>query len=402
MCPIRRLLMVVLLVVGLVAVAWPVAAAPPDAPAGRARQLERAARDLAVRLRAVPVRDGDFADPGRYCPADRLAVSWAPPAGAFRFGAYIPPLGPTPGPATTSVNGVVTCRGATYAYMGFEARWTTGGWRVVDVPALDEPAPPPAAGWPARPGAAAPLAAAALPPPGTGPLDDLAPYQPQTTCSPRPKPGVVGFQRIVLASFPATPSSGISRACSIGGRSEHKEGRAWDWAVTVGNPSHRAAARQVFTWLFRADPSGRRFAMARRLGVMYIIHNRRIWGSYRATEGWRPYVGANPTPTTSTSASAGPAPANGPAGGTAPRSPTAAPPETPRPDRSPSGFEAPVVLPACGPSSFVVMGSCRGQRLSDDRRPSPSPWTFGPVTSGRQADRRVVPELAGDRAPGHP
>ena len=334
MCPIRRLLMVVLLVVGLVAVAWPVAAAPPDAPAGRARQLERAARDLAVRLRAVPVRDGDFADPGRYCPADRLAVSWAPPAGAFRFGAYIPPLGPTPGPATTSVNGVVTCRGATYAYLGFEARWTTGGWRVVDVPALDEPAPPPAAGWPAR-------------------------------------PGVVGFQRIVLASFPATRSSGISRACSIGGRSEHKEGRAWDWAVTVGNPSHRAAARQVFTWLFRADPSGRRFAMARRLGVMYIIHNRRIWGSYRATEGWRPYVGANPTPTTSTSASAGPAPANGPAGGTAPRSPTAAPPETPRPDRSPSGFEAPVVLPACGPSSFVVMGSCRGQRLSDDRRPSP-------------------------------
>jgi hypothetical protein len=34
--------------------------------------------------------------------------------------------------------------------------------------------------------------------------------------------------------------------------------------------------------------------MARRLGVMYIIHNRRIWGSYRAGEGWRPYVGANP------------------------------------------------------------------------------------------------------------
>jgi hypothetical protein len=220
-CPIRRLLVVVPLVVGLVVVAWPVAAAPAEAPSGRAGQLERLARELAVRLRAVPVRDGDFADPGRYCPADRLAVSFTPPAGAFRFGAYIPPLGPAPGPATTGVNGVVTCRGATYAYMGFEARWTTGGWRVVDVPALDEPAP----------------------------------YQPQTTCSPRPKPGVVGFQRIVLASFPGTGSSGISRDCSIGGR---------------------------------------RFAMARRLGVMYIIHNRRIWGSYRATEGWRPYVGANP------------------------------------------------------------------------------------------------------------
>ena len=27
---------------------------------------------------------------------------------------------------------------------------------------------------------------------------------------------------------------------------------------------------------------------------MYIIHNRHIWGSYRAAEGWRRYVGANP------------------------------------------------------------------------------------------------------------
>ena len=27
---------------------------------------------------------------------------------------------------------------------------------------------------------------------------------------------------------------------------------------------------------------------------MYIIYNRRIWASYRAEEGWRSYVGANP------------------------------------------------------------------------------------------------------------
>ena len=46
--------------------------------------------------------------------------------------------------------------------------------------------------------------------------------------------------------------------------------------------------------LFRAEPTGRRWAMVRRLGVMYIIYNRRIWASYRAEEGWRPYVGANP------------------------------------------------------------------------------------------------------------
>jgi hypothetical protein len=220
-------------------------------------------------------------------------VSWRPPVGAFRFGGYIPPLGPAPGPATTRVNGVVVCRGAAYAYMGFEARWTAAGWRVVDVPALDEPAPAAASGGPARAGAALPRAAD-LPPPGTGPLDDLAPYQPQTRCSPYARAGVVGFQRIVLASYPGTGSSGITRACSVGGRSEHKEGRAWDWTVSVQDAYDRAAARKVFTWLLRPDAQGRRFAMARRLGVMYIIHNRRIWGSYRAAEGWRPYVGANP------------------------------------------------------------------------------------------------------------
>jgi hypothetical protein len=285
---------VTLLATALVLAAWPAAAAAPSASTGRAGQLARAAVDLAVRLRAIPVRDGDLSDPSRYCPRDRLAVSWTPPAGPFRFGAYIPPLGPAPGPATTSVNGVVTCRGETYAYMGFEARWTSRGWQVVDVPALDDAAHASPSTGLSGPGAAIPQAAAGLPGSGRGPLDDLAPYQPQTTCDPTPKPGVVGFQAIVLAAYPATSSYGISRDCSIGGRSEHKEGRAWDWGVAVSDPGDLAAARRVFDWLFRADGRGRRFAMARRLGVMYIIYNRHIWGSYRAAEGWRPYVGVSP------------------------------------------------------------------------------------------------------------
>ena len=129
---------------------------------------------------------------------------------------------------------------------------------------------------------------------GSGALDDLAPYQPQTTCSPPAKPGVDGFRRIVLAAFPGTPSYGVSRDCSVGGTSEHKEGRAWDWGVAATSAGDRAAASEVLRWLFRAEPSGRRWAMVRRLGVMYIIYHRRIWASYRAEEGWRPYVGANP------------------------------------------------------------------------------------------------------------
>ena len=34
--------------------------------------------------------------------------------------------------------------------------------------------------------------------------------------------------------------------------------------------------------------------MARRLGIMYVIFDHRIWGSYADEQGWRPYTGASP------------------------------------------------------------------------------------------------------------
>jgi aminopeptidase-like protein len=50
---------------------------------------------------------------------------------------------------------------------------------------------------------------------------------------------VVGFQRIVLASFPATHSSGISRACSIGGRSDAEERQmAMLWVLNLSDGDH--------------------------------------------------------------------------------------------------------------------------------------------------------------------
>ena len=92
-------LIATLLTLLLVLVASPVAASPrpvAGASVGRVQQLEQAAIALAVRLRAIPMRDGAVADPGRYCPSSRLAVSWTSPEGEFRQGAYIAPLGPRP------------------------------------------------------------------------------------------------------------------------------------------------------------------------------------------------------------------------------------------------------------------------------------------------------------------
>jgi hypothetical protein len=125
-------------------------------------------------------------------------------------------------------------------------------------------------------------------------IEIFSPYQAQSTCNPTPKPGTLALSKLVMAAYPGTGSSGIARDCSIGGLSEHKEGRAWDWHVVYTNPKQRAQAADFVHWLFATDAYGNKFAEARRLGIMYVIWNHKIWGSYNANSGWRPYTGADP------------------------------------------------------------------------------------------------------------
>lgn len=121
-------------------------------------------------------------------------------------------------------------------------------------------------------------------------VDKLASYVGQSTCDPTAKPGVKAFRDLILKTYPCTASYGITRACSSGGKSEHKEGRAWDWKLSYPHP----AADSVIKWLLATDKHGNKYAMARRVGLMYMIWNRRIWSAYRAEQGWRTYTGSNP------------------------------------------------------------------------------------------------------------
>lgn len=142
---------------------------------------------------------------------------------------------------------------------------------------------------------AAPPASAALPDIHFArAIERLAPYQGQSTCSPTVKPGTAALRSFVMKAFPGTRDSGITRACSIGGRSEHKEGRAWDWGVRYSVTSERVKAAAFLSWLRKTDSYGNRFANARRLGVQYVIWNRHIWSSYQADAGWRAYTGSDP------------------------------------------------------------------------------------------------------------
>ncbi|MGN6251590.1 MAG: peptidoglycan-binding domain-containing protein [Marmoricola sp.] len=120
-------------------------------------------------------------------------------------------------------------------------------------------------------------------------IEPLAGYVAADSCDPVLRPGVERFAALLRRTWPGT-TTGVTRACGADPlpTSEHYDGRAVDWMVGTGRAG-RARARGLVHWLFAPDEAGNRYAMARRLGVMYVIWHNRIWGAYSAAEGWRPY-----------------------------------------------------------------------------------------------------------------
>lgn len=124
-------------------------------------------------------------------------------------------------------------------------------------------------------------------------IEDFAPDQSQFFCRSRVEPGVKAFERRVLRHYRVSHSDGDMRGCDVGGTSEHKDGRAWDWGVDHRIRSQRAAGKSMLRWLFTTDKYGNHDAMFRRLGLMYVIWNKRIWGAW--SQRWEPYSCSGPT-----------------------------------------------------------------------------------------------------------
>ena len=78
------------------------------------------------------------------------------------------------------------------------------------------------------------------------------------------------------------------RPCGSG-TSEHYDGRAIDWMVSAAVPWQKTDATDLIGWLLAKDKYGHAFAMARRLGIMYLIFNNRIWGAWDGK--WEEYNG---------------------------------------------------------------------------------------------------------------
>ncbi|MBV8690163.1 MAG: hypothetical protein JOY57_00780, partial [Actinobacteria bacterium] len=126
----------------------------------------------------------------------------------------------------------------------------------------------------------------------TADIEGYARYEPQSTCDPTDKPGAVALKTLLTGYYKGTSSFGISRACGSD-RSEHYEGRAFDWGVNVNNASQKAAADNFIAQLMATDSFGHKQALARRMGIMYVIWNHQIW-SPGPDSTWRPYTGSNP------------------------------------------------------------------------------------------------------------
>jgi hypothetical protein len=124
--------------------------------------------------------------------------------------------------------------------------------------------------------------------------DDPARYHGQNSCDTWAKPGTVALQQLLLNTYRVGRDGGIRRACDVGGTSEHKDGRAWDWMLNAADPGQRAQADAFLAWLVGPDADGVPAGNARRLGVMYVIWNRMTWQAWRASAGWQPYSGAVP------------------------------------------------------------------------------------------------------------
>jgi hypothetical protein len=115
------------------------------------------------------------------------------------------------------------------------------------------------------------------------------------------KPGPINFRNLLLATYGTSVGgkpvfTGITRPCD-GTVSEHAEGRALDWGMDYRVPAMRTDGKTILSWLLATDAHGNTFAMARRLGIMYVIWNKQIYGSWDNYKP-KPYAcGAGTDPT---------------------------------------------------------------------------------------------------------
>jgi hypothetical protein len=118
-------------------------------------------------------------------------------------------------------------------------------------------------------------------------IEPLPSYQAPVACDPVAKSGPKKLQALLKQTYGST-LFGITRPCSGGvPTSEHMEGRAIDWMLGAGTT--KTDANAFLAWLLAPDAQGNTVAMARRMGIMYVVWQNHIFRIYNPGLGWQPY-----------------------------------------------------------------------------------------------------------------
>jgi hypothetical protein len=120
-------------------------------------------------------------------------------------------------------------------------------------------------------------------------IDAYPRWERESGCDPVEKRGPKYLRKLLLATYGAV-SSNIVRPCTAAD-SGHEEGRALDWMVNVRVPEQKAMGDALVAWLQAPDGYGNPEAMARRLGISYVIWNNQTWRAYDPARGWTEYNG---------------------------------------------------------------------------------------------------------------
>lgn len=121
-------------------------------------------------------------------------------------------------------------------------------------------------------------------------IEPPATWERESGCWPVEKPGARDLRDLLRRTYGTSIVTNTVRGCT-GNDSGHEEGRAVDWMTDVRDPDERAKADAFLRWLLAADRHGNPHAMARRLGVMYVIWNSRKLYLWDTAAGWTEYSG---------------------------------------------------------------------------------------------------------------
>ena len=96
--------------------------------------------------------------------------------------------------------------------------------------------------------------------------------------APRPKPGTKVLGRWLERR--GGNAVVTTRSCRGASTSEHKDGRAVDWMLDARNKQDRRVAQEFLAAAFATDAAGNEHALARRMGIMYVIWNDHMYSAW--------------------------------------------------------------------------------------------------------------------------